>query len=146
MIGATNLFIYILRYPRLPTVRSDIALLDIFAGHCGRLELITDLEMSFSFPRELAMLARHAISRSPTPPPGGEEGTGAGPFDEEIMETSLDVSRPRSCLKELDLIQISERICRLSRTHAGRLGCFHSYLFGSHGQLRRPNVMRYMGL
>ena len=95
MIGATNLFIYILKYPHLPTVRSDIALLDIVAGHCGRLELITDMELSFSFPRELAMLARHAINRPPTPPLGGEEGTYSGQFNEDVMETGFDVSLPR---------------------------------------------------
>lgn len=97
MMGATNLFIFILNFPHLSTARSDIALLEIVAGHCGRLELITDSEVSYSFPRELAALARRAMTRSPMPMLGRGEATvvgGGGHPPQEILGIGLDVSLP----------------------------------------------------
>ena len=45
-------------------MRSDLALLDVAAGHYGRLELITESEISFSFARKMADLARETVDKA----------------------------------------------------------------------------------
>lgn len=64
MIGITNLFIYILKFPQLPSTHSDIALLDMAAGYFGSLDFVTGSELSFSFPREIGTLARLAVDKN----------------------------------------------------------------------------------
>ncbi|KAK5046782.1 hypothetical protein LTR84_007136 [Exophiala bonariae] len=64
LIGVTNLFIHILKAPKLPSVAADLALLDVAAGHYGRVELITESDMSFPFARKLAEIARKAVDKA----------------------------------------------------------------------------------
>ena len=64
MMALTHLFIYILRFPHRQSVRSDLSLLDMAAGHWSRIEFISDSELSFSFARELAALARKAVDKA----------------------------------------------------------------------------------
>lgn len=59
-----NLFIYILQNPDHPNVNSDVALMDIGAGHFARLEFATDSQISVPFAKEVAALARDVVSRA----------------------------------------------------------------------------------
>lgn len=63
MYSLTNLFIHVLQNPDLPTVSSDLALLDIGAGHFARLEFGTDSEVPIVFAKEIATMARAAVKR-----------------------------------------------------------------------------------
>src|SRR5690348_2448211 len=60
MYALINLFIYILQNPRHPRVQSDLALMDVGAGHFARLQVATDSEISVDFVKEMAALAREA--------------------------------------------------------------------------------------
>jgi len=60
MYALVNLFIYILQNPRHPRVQSDLALLDVGAGHFARLQIAMDSEVSVDFVKEMATLARGA--------------------------------------------------------------------------------------
>lgn len=60
-------------------MRTDLALLDVAAGHYGRLELITESDMSFSFARRVAEIARKAVDKA------------CSPNAEEAMTTDLSV-------------------------------------------------------
>lgn len=62
--AVVNLFIYILKHPENPRIQSDIALLNIGAGHFARLEFATDAEISFPFVTEIAALAREAVKKA----------------------------------------------------------------------------------
>ena len=56
-----NLFVYILKYPALPTTKADLGLLDVCAGHFGYMEFLTSSGISISAPRELANLASKVV-------------------------------------------------------------------------------------
>lgn len=58
-----SLFTYILTSLDPSQWKSDLALLNVGAGHFARLELATGSEVSFAFPMELAVLARDFIRR-----------------------------------------------------------------------------------
>ncbi|KAK5465521.1 hypothetical protein LTS15_002084 [Exophiala xenobiotica] len=64
MIGLINLFIHILKFPTLPSTRSDIALLEVAAGYFSHMEFITSSELSFPFARDVAALARQTVTRA----------------------------------------------------------------------------------
>lgn len=66
MIAILNLFIHILRFPKLPTVQVDLALLDIATGYFSRVELATGASMSFRFVRDLSKCAQDVVSKTPT--------------------------------------------------------------------------------
>jgi hypothetical protein len=68
MYAFINLFIYILKHPGHPRILSDLALLDIGAGHFAGLEFATDSEISVPFVREVATLARDAIKYARSDP------------------------------------------------------------------------------
>lgn len=57
LVSIINLFIYVLKYPSLPTMQSDISLIDVAVGHFARLEFASS-ELSFPFTKEIARLAR----------------------------------------------------------------------------------------
>ena len=63
MIGFINLFIHVLRFPGSPSARSDIALLEVIAGHFAQMEFITNSELSFPFARNVAALARNTVDK-----------------------------------------------------------------------------------
>ncbi|EXJ63292.1 uncharacterized protein A1O5_11613 [Cladophialophora psammophila CBS 110553] len=71
-----NLFIHILQNPDLPTVQSDLALMDVGAGHFARLEFATEAEVPIFFAKEVAALARQAVKnhKSFPQPPLGQPG------------------------------------------------------------------------
>lgn len=64
MLAIISLFVYILKYPTLSTTQSDIALLDIGAGHFGQIHHLTSGHVSFQFPREVSVLANKAAKRA----------------------------------------------------------------------------------
>lgn len=61
ILGLINLFIHVLRSPHVSTVTSDIALLDVVAGHLARLEFASGGKITFSFAREVSRISREAI-------------------------------------------------------------------------------------
>ena len=56
-----SLFIYVLRYPTLPTVSADLGLLDICAGHFGYIDFMTSSQISVSLSRESVNLAAKVV-------------------------------------------------------------------------------------
>ncbi|KAL5314332.1 hypothetical protein ACEPPN_018758 [Leptodophora sp. 'Broadleaf-Isolate-01'] len=64
VLGLINLFVHVLKHPAALSSPSDIALMDVVAGHFARLEFESFGELSFSFGRDLARLARMAVSKS----------------------------------------------------------------------------------
>lgn len=63
MLGLINIFILILKAPAATTASSDLALLDIAAGHFAHMEFMTSSELAFPFTREVADLARQTVKR-----------------------------------------------------------------------------------
>jgi hypothetical protein len=64
MVGFINLFISILSNPCSEVAQSDVALLDMAAGHFAHLEFMTHSELAFPFTREVAAMARATIKRA----------------------------------------------------------------------------------
>jgi hypothetical protein len=64
MRAFVNLFIYVMENPHLPSVQSDLALLDIAAGYFGQMEFVTSSEVSCSFGRDIAALARSVVDNA----------------------------------------------------------------------------------
>lgn len=50
--------------PTLETVASDLALLDLAAGHFAKVHFLTSSQVSFTFAREVAGLANKAVRRA----------------------------------------------------------------------------------
>lgn len=61
MLAVINLFIYILKIPTLETVGSDLALLDLAAGHFAKVHFLTSSQVSFTFAREIVTLANRTV-------------------------------------------------------------------------------------
>jgi hypothetical protein len=61
MHAFVNLFTYVIRFPRLHSVRSDLALLDVGAGYFGQMEFVTGSRLSFPFARDIAAMARKTV-------------------------------------------------------------------------------------
>jgi hypothetical protein len=61
MVSLINLFVSILKSPTSLPARSDMALMDIAAGHFGHMEFITSSEMVFPFARDVAALAQKTV-------------------------------------------------------------------------------------
>ena len=64
MYALINLFIYILQSPQRPGIQSDLALMEVGAGYFARVKFATGSEISISFAREMATLAREAAERA----------------------------------------------------------------------------------
>ncbi|KAJ5096637.1 fungal-specific transcription factor domain-containing protein [Penicillium angulare] len=64
MLAVINLFIYILKMPKVETVASDLALLDLAAGHFAKIHFLTSSQVSFIFARDVAALASKAVRRA----------------------------------------------------------------------------------
>lgn len=100
MTGLINLFIHILRLPSLSTARSDIALLEVIAGHFANMEFVTGSELSFPFGRNVAALARKTVEKAPvsvmqTPTLSAVEGGFDGQHE---MEMPSQVSKLSSSM------------------------------------------------
>ena len=74
MVGLVNLFLYILKYPSLPSAAADVALLDMVVGHFGHLEDVTNSELAYPFAREISAIAHKVVSNSQ--PHSGSLGSG----------------------------------------------------------------------
>lgn len=68
MVGLISLFIYILKFPALPSAQSDVALLDVITGHFGHMDFVTSSELRFPFAREAAALAHATVRRAKDKP------------------------------------------------------------------------------
>ena len=64
MVGLINLFVSILKSPASAISQSDVALMDVAAGHFAHMEFITSSELAFPFTREAADLARQTVKRA----------------------------------------------------------------------------------
>ncbi len=63
-----NLFLYVVGNPAIPSVQSDLALLDVAAGYFGQMEFVTESKLSFPFVRDFAALARTVVEDANTTP------------------------------------------------------------------------------
>jgi hypothetical protein len=70
-----NLFVHLLQQPQHPDSRSDLALLDVCAGHFGHMEIVTSFTVSFPFVREAAALAGKMVKEATSTKP---RSTGRG--------------------------------------------------------------------
>lgn len=59
-----NLFVYVIENPQMPSVQSDLALLDVAAGYFGQMEFVTGSKISFPFARDIAALARTVVDET----------------------------------------------------------------------------------
>ncbi|KAH8812891.1 fungal-specific transcription factor domain-containing protein [Xylogone sp. PMI_703] len=64
VLGLINLFVHVLKHPTASTAQSDVALMDVMAGHFARMEFASSGHISISIARELSNLARLAIKRA----------------------------------------------------------------------------------
>ncbi|KAH8807431.1 hypothetical protein F5884DRAFT_899829 [Xylogone sp. PMI_703] len=60
-LAVNNIFLHILKFPKLNTVRSDISLLEVAAGHFRWVECATNSRCMFPFMKELPNWARMAV-------------------------------------------------------------------------------------
>ena len=111
MYAHINLFVHTLRYPHKPAAWSDLALLDICAGHFGHMEHITSSTISFHFPRDSAALAAKSVRLN-----RGKDLDESASYDTPDprvigMETGA-VNSPDDALNAIDesLFQISDRM------------------------------------
>ena len=59
-----NLFIHVLQAPGLPSVESDLLLMELGASHFIRLELITQSQISTPFAKDITRMARSVVERA----------------------------------------------------------------------------------
>jgi hypothetical protein len=85
LVGLVNLFIYVLKYPTLPTTHSDIALMDVAVGHFGRLEFASS-DLAFPFTRDVASLARDLVIKTTE---GFSSGDATSPLSESVTEQPI---------------------------------------------------------
>lgn len=62
MLAVTVLFCSVMQNPMSPSAQSDVALLDMAAGHFAKLELATSMQVDVQFVRDIADIARHKIN------------------------------------------------------------------------------------
>jgi len=85
-----NLFIHILQSPQLPSVQSDLLVMDVGAGHFARMELATDFQISTPFVKDMAQMARNVVEDARRVGKEGPRNT------QEIGDTTLPaLSQPR---------------------------------------------------
>lgn len=53
-----------MQYPMKPTAQSDVALLDMAAGHFAKLELATSMQVDVQFVRDIADITHHKINEA----------------------------------------------------------------------------------
>jgi hypothetical protein len=85
LVGLINLFIYVLKYPTLPTANSDIALIDVAVGHFGRLEFASS-DLAFPFTRDVASLARDLVRKTRE---GFPSGDATSPPSDSLTEPAI---------------------------------------------------------
>lgn len=93
MVGLINLFVCILIKPSSGAAQSDVALLDLAAGHFGHLEFMTSNELAFPFTREIAAIARATVKTARDRPSAGPSSeSGWADIIRPISESWNDVS------------------------------------------------------
>ncbi|OCL02150.1 hypothetical protein AOQ84DRAFT_349537 [Glonium stellatum] len=104
LLGLINLFVYVLKFPGLASTTSDLALMDVVAGHFGFLEFASNSKISFPFTAEITSLARATVKKAREKAGGGPEQLGLSPPIYPIPEPSVgslyplgEVSCPASC-------------------------------------------------
>ena len=88
MAAIIALFVHVLKFPTLETTESDLALLDIGAGHFGQVHHLTSSYVSFKFPREAVALASQTVKRARA---GRFNGMGASPSKGLTANTTGDL-------------------------------------------------------
>ncbi len=105
MVGVINLFISVLKTPTLPSAQSDVALLDMVAGHFAHMEFVTSSELAFPFTREVAILARSTVKKAKENSSSVIVPTNRENEQLELDPTSLvPVSSPPLCVLEYCLL------------------------------------------
>lgn len=90
MLAIINLFVYVLKYPTLASAKSDIALLDIGAGHFGQIHCLTSEHVDFQFPREVSVLAYKAVKRAAANPADGATASTSPPNSRDVCDDMND--------------------------------------------------------
>jgi hypothetical protein len=60
-MAMNGLFMHILKYPQLSKAESDVSVLEIGAGHFRWIEFATELDIRWSFIKEMGQWARKAL-------------------------------------------------------------------------------------
>lgn len=63
LVGCMNVFIHVLDQPSLPSVQSDMNLMEMVVGHFGHLGFIS-AETTFSLPRQMVNLAAAVVKEA----------------------------------------------------------------------------------
>ena len=107
MAGLTNLFVFLLSCPTLPSAQADVVLLDVAAGQFSHMAYLTSSEKGSRFTREICQLARNTVEKSRRKLRGGvlsPQVTNTGDCRPE--ETVL----PRVRYGTIDLLLIERRL------------------------------------
>lgn len=64
MSGLTNLFVFLLSCPTLPSAQADVVLLDVAAGQFSHMAYLTSSERGSAFTREICQLARTTVEKA----------------------------------------------------------------------------------
>lgn len=75
MYAHINMFVQVLKNPKSASAASDLALLDVCAGHFGHVDFVTSSEISFPFAKESASLAYKVVRAHADP--SQHDGSGA---------------------------------------------------------------------
>lgn len=100
MYAQINLFVHTLLYPHESSAESDLALMDVCAGHFGHMEYITSGTIAFHFPRDSAALAARMVKRAAQQPihanlvADNPLATTAGAIDSEDITEEPDAYNP----------------------------------------------------
>jgi hypothetical protein len=102
--AATNLFIYVLKYPTKSTCTADLALLDMCAGHFGYMDFLTSHKVFTSLPREVAKIACKAVKEA--------KANMSRPFSAECLDSrgTREAQSPSDSLNFTDAMLDSYRL------------------------------------
>lgn len=90
LVGMINLFLYILKFPDLESVPTDIGLIDMVAGYFGYREFCTSSEISLPFVRDIANWARAAVAKA------------RGKQTASVPNTPLPANTPNTAIPDVD--------------------------------------------
>lgn len=107
MLAVINMFIFILKYPTLKSAQSDLALLDVAAGHFGHVHLLTSSIISFPFCREVAVVADKALRKA------------ASKTNDDVQEASHPSEPLLDSMLNRSVRTQSLVVCKLLGTNAG---------------------------
>ena len=64
MLAVTAIFVSVMQYPTAPSAQSDVALLDMAAGHFAMLEIATSMQVDVQLVRDIADITRRKINEA----------------------------------------------------------------------------------